>query len=72
MNADIEIIRAPFGGAWACPLTETGESTLRGFFEEEPTELRPLCDRLGYIVEPFEISILAEHLQASDATWEQG
>lgn len=72
MSADIEIIRAPMGGAWACPLTGDGEDSLRSFFDEEPTELRPLCDRLGYIVEPFEIEILAEHLKAGTVTWERG
>lgn len=72
MSADVEIIRAPMGGAWACPLTDCGESSLHGFFGEEPTELRPLCDRVGYIVEPFEIALLAEHLSGDGVTWEQG
>jgi hypothetical protein len=72
MSADIEIIRAPMGGAWACPLTDDGETTLQAFFDEEPVELRPLCDRVGYIVEPFEVLILAEHLRACNVTWEQG
>jgi hypothetical protein len=72
VSADVEIIRAPMGGAWACPLTDSGEATLRGFFQEEPAELRPLCDRIGYIVEPFECALLAEHLQACNVAWERG
>jgi hypothetical protein len=72
MSADVEIIRAPFGGAWACPFTDDGESALQGFFGEEPTELRPLCDRVGYIVEPYQMADLAEHLRADGATWEIG
>jgi hypothetical protein len=72
MSADVEIIRAPMGGAWACPFTGNGETALEEFFGEEPEELRPLCDRIGYIVEPYQMADLAEHLKATGTTWEQG
>jgi hypothetical protein len=70
MSADVEIIRAPMGGAWACPLTDDGENTLQRFFSEEPTELRPLCDRVGYIVEPQDAADLAEYLRGEGIAWE--
>jgi hypothetical protein len=77
MSADVEIIRAPFGGAWACPFTDDGETTLQQFFGEEPAEIPvPLGGEgafaLGYIVEPFQMGDLAEHLRADGATWEIG
>lgn len=72
MSAAVEIIRAPFGGAWACPLTDAGTTALQSFFDEGPEELRPLCDRIGYIVEPFECAMLAEHLKGAGVEWELG
>jgi hypothetical protein len=68
--ADVEIIRAPMGGAWVCPFTDDGENILQQFFGEEPVELRPLCDRVGYIVEPYQMGDLAESLRDAGATWE--
>lgn len=72
MSAAVEIIRAPMGGAWVCPLTDDGASALRTFFEAEPEELRPLCDRVGYIVEPYQCADLAEYLRGAGIAWEIG
>lgn len=69
MSAAVEVIRAPMGGAWACPLTESGEEFLRDFFAEEPSELAPLGGRAGYIVEPNEFEFLAERLRIAGIAW---
>lgn len=69
MSAAVEIIRAPMGGAWACPLTDDGEASLRSFFDEEPSELAPLGGRAGYIVEPYEFELLAEQLRIAGIAW---
>lgn len=65
-----------FGGGWIIPLTPAGSIALADFFDEEPAQIPvPIGEGgfpLGYIIEPNEMEILAEHLQASSITWERG
>lgn len=66
----VAVMRSTFGGGWAWPLNDAGESALHEFFDEDPAPLAPLGGHVGYIIEPHEAADLAEHLRASGVAWE--
>jgi hypothetical protein len=68
-NPGADVIRSPMGGGWIVPLTPEASQSLMEFFDEEPSELAPLGGRSGYIVEPYQAGILAEHLRAAGIAW---
>jgi hypothetical protein len=69
---DAQTIPSSFGGGWIIPLTPAGSMALADFFDEEPAELAPLGGTVGYIVEPYQVGDLAEHMTNAGLTWERG
>lgn len=69
---DAQTIASSFGGGWIIPLTPAGSMALADFFDEEPAELAPLGGTVGYIIEPYQVGDLAEHMTGAGLTWERG
>ena len=66
---DVQMIRAPMGGAWALPITDEGEAALVDFFDDEAAPIAPLGGAAGYIVEPYQGGDLVEYLADIGCSW---
>lgn len=76
LRVDAQTIASSFGGGWIIPLTPAGSMALADFFDEEPTQIPvPIGEGgfpLGYIIEPYQVDELAEHMTSAALTWERG
>jgi hypothetical protein len=72
---DAQTIPSSFGGGWIIPLTPAGSMTLADFFDEEPAPIPvPIGEGgfpFGYIIEPYQMGDLAEHMKSAGITWER-
>lgn len=66
----VKAIKSTFGGGWVVPLNDDGRRVLTEYYQEPPTEIAPLGNELGWIVEPQDAGDLAEYLRGEGIAWE--
>ena len=68
---DVTVTLSTFGGGWIFPIGDRGRDALIDFFGEQPASLTPFGGDIGYIIEPYQMQDLYEHLQKQSLVWEQ-
>jgi hypothetical protein len=70
----VKAIKSSFGGGWVVPLNDDGRRVLTEYYgpENPISELPPLGNELGWIVEPQDAEDLAEYLRGEGIAWEVG
>jgi hypothetical protein len=64
---DARLYTSSFGGGWVVPVTPQATPVLESFFGG-PASFWPAIGEDGWIIEPFEVELLAEHVKDADIT----